>query len=88
MSVLAPLERHACDECGEVYDDEIEAQDCWAAHFSGTKAVPVFRCPVCHEDHETRDMANACIDDHEAAGERLMPTAAELEAAGQQRLFL
>ncbi len=74
-------EAYMCGNCGEIYNDEDSAYECCAPY-----VVEVYLCPTCGDDHREEDDAIACCDfDPEAPPPPL--TAAELEAAGQSRLF-
>lgn len=51
------------------------------------EVVEVFMCPVCKEDHDSEQAALDCHSSDSEAQTRTEPTYAELEAAGQLRIF-
>ncbi|WP_157662643.1 hypothetical protein [Sulfuriferula sp. AH1] len=79
-TVIEPKFR--CGECHELHDDEDEARFCCVP-----SVVEVYICPICHTeyDHDEEAAIECCGFDPD--GPPPPPTAAELEAAGQERLF-
>lgn len=83
---MIPLEKiisqWSCDNCGELHDEEDDALECCPPAIT-----KVFFCPVCDESHLSEQQARECCPvDPEAPPP--LPSARELEAAGQMRLFL
>lgn len=76
---MKPTTRWECTACGEDHDTEEEAEDC-SCH--GVRAFYI--CPICKDNFCGEDEAKTCIASHD---DEPACTAAELEAAGQQRLI-
>ena len=75
--------KYMCDACGDVHDFEDDAADCCRP-----KIVLGYQCPVCRDFHPREEAAlDCCADLAINGGVPPMPTAAELEAAGQLRLL-
>jgi len=74
-----------CPTCGDLHDWDYEAEDCCPLE---AEKVTVWRCGNCDETLGDQDLARLCCWDGETELEPYMPTPAELEAAGQQRLSL
>lgn len=69
-----------CDECGDLYESEDDAQECCQPTIR-----EVFVCPICTEhQYNERDAIDCCGFDPD--GPPPPPTAEELEHAGQLRL--
>lgn len=76
------LTRYRCDECGDIHEDEDNARECCAPTIS-----EVYQCSVCHAKFDDEDEADKhCLDHDEDQPD--VPSHAELEAHGQQRLPL
>ena len=71
-----------CGECGDLHDDEYDARDCCRP-----SVRKVYLCPVCEDTHDTEEDAKDCCPSEEGEPHEYRPSAHELEAAGQQRLF-
>lgn len=71
-----------CDECGEIHEDLSDARECCPPGVS-----EIYQCSVCHEKFEDDMVAEEHCFEHDD-NEPDVPTPAELEAAGQQRLPL
>lgn len=84
--VPEPITKYRCERCGLVYADSLDAEDCWTNHRM-PEIDEVYACPVCLEEHDTEDLACACIASHAGDTPPAPITAAELEAAGQTRLI-
>ena len=69
--------RWCCGECGELYEEEDRAVDCCRP----PPPYQVYVCPECQDEHRTELQAIGCCATEPP------PSAAELEAAGQQRLI-
>jgi len=82
-----PIEKKwRCNDCYEIHDSEDHAVDCCPVDVRA-----VFVCPHCAVDYCTELEADECRDGHDEERVdfvRPPPTAAELEAAGQQRLAI
>jgi len=74
--------KYRCDECGEIHEEESEAQACCEKEVS-----EIYQCSVCHLRFGNDMAAEEHCWEHDD-DEPDVPTAAELEAAGQQRLPL
>ena len=74
-----------CPTCGDMHDWDDEAEDCCPPE---AEEVTVWRCGNCDETYDDQDHARLCCWDGETELEPYMPTPAELEAAGQQRIPL
>lgn len=70
-----------CHECGEIHENEDDAYDCCRPEVSEG-----YLCPECGEFHRREQNALDCCE-HDQDAPPPPPTAAELEAAGQQRLI-
>lgn len=79
MSTLEPKWR--CDECGEIHDTEDDAHECCSP-----EVTEGYLCPVCRTFHLEEDGALECCG-YDPDGPLPPPSAEELEAAGQMRLF-
>lgn len=73
--------KYKCPDCGELHDDYDDAVECCEPFISA-----VYLCPVCQEQHRMEDDAIECCG-FDPDGPPPPPTAEELEAAGQKRLF-
>ena len=70
-----------CHGCGEIYNNEDDAYECCLPEVSEG-----YLCPECGDYfRKEADALDCCGYDDEAPPQP--PTEAELEAAGQQRLF-
>ena len=69
-----------CEDCGLLHEWEDDAVDCCPVEVS-----EVFICPLCSDDYASKIEAKECCE-HEEDTEQT-PTQAELEAAGQSRMF-
>lgn len=70
-----------CSLCDEVHDFEDAAEDCCRP-----RVIEGYACPICQDLHRTEaDALDCCGFDPDAPP--APPSAAELEAAGQQRLL-
>lgn len=78
-TVLKP--KYVCPECAGLHDDFDEAVECCTPHID-----VVYLCPTCHERYSMESNAIECHG-FDPDGPPPPPTAAELEAAGQERLF-
>lgn len=75
--------KYRCNECGDLHDLEEDAQECCAPTVS-----EVFLCPTCSKAHGSEDDARSCCMPDDVDPLRCaMATPAQLEAAGQERLF-
>lgn len=72
---------YLCATCEEVHEEERAARFC-------CDPEEIYVCPVCEKTHWLEVNAKKCCPDDSDPDAIPMPTAAELEAAGQQRLFL
>lgn len=70
-----------CNDCHELHDTEDDALDCCAPGFEER-----YICPLCDTDHAMAGDAFACCG-FDPDGPPPPPSAAELEAHGQQRLI-
>lgn len=77
---MKPKRIWECTACGGYYESEDEAAEC---RCHGVKAW--FRCPVCDDEFPREDECAVCIASHDDTPAGV--SAAELEAAGQQRLL-
>jgi hypothetical protein len=73
--------KYQCPECYELHDDYDSARECCVPQIS-----ELWECPVCRKCHGDEEMAIECCG-FDPDGPPPPPTAAELEAAGQTRLF-
>jgi hypothetical protein len=69
-----------CEHCSEIHDSEWTAEECCP-----TEITRVYLCPECDTAHNGEAAAEACCCDPDAP--LPLPTAVELEAAGQARLI-
>lgn len=76
---MTPIKKYRCDQCLDLHEYEEAALECCPNEIS-----EVYVCPACGDDYRTSEDAHECCD---LGGEELPPTAAELEAAGQLRIF-
>jgi DNA-directed RNA polymerase subunit RPC12/RpoP len=74
--------KYRCEECGEIHEEEGEARECCPPEIS-----EIYQCSVCHKTFADEDVADEHCWEH-SDDEPAVPTHAELEAAGQQRLPL
>lgn len=72
--------KYRCHYCLELHETEWEAEECCGP----PEVVEVWECPDCGETYETESCAIDCCG-YDPEGQP--PTAEELEAAGQERLF-
>lgn len=81
---LKPLEKWLCTECGELHDDEDDAQDCCRP-----VVREVHQCPICKEHYGRESDAVECVEECSSKDETLvyMASKEELERQGQERLF-
>jgi hypothetical protein len=84
MGTANLIEKWECDRCGDVYDDEDDAGDCCPRDIE-----MVYICSVCGvESNFYRQAINRCdCEPPDPDAPPPPPSAAELEAAGQTRLF-
>jgi len=78
----------ACGECGTEYPCRNDAENCkvtWACPWAEEPVFEVVHCPYCGKICETRVDASSCCFPYSIS---LIATPEELEAAGQQRIFL
>jgi len=73
--------RYRCGECGELHDFEDDATACCAPDVTKEDC---WKCSECGYVTDDEDEARHCCLDEEVV---LLPTPAQLEAAGQQRLL-
>lgn len=73
--------KYKCPRCDELHDDYDEALECCELNIA-----EVWLCPVCQDQFGDEEMAIECCG-VDPDGPPPPPTAAELEAAGQTRLF-
>lgn len=71
-----------CSECGELHTWEEDAQLCCPRDVS---EVDMWKCTECGNEYDDEDQARYCCLDEDIV---LPATAAQLEAAGQQRLAI
>lgn len=74
--------KYRCEECGEIHEEESEAVECCQPG-----VTEIFQCSVCHATFDDDEVAEEHCWEH-SDDEPDVPTPAELEAAGQQRLPL
>ena len=79
----SPWQLYRCDNCDSLHDTEEKAEDCCRPSVG-----EVWVCPVCRYQLDTEDEAKSCWRSHGLDLDAMRLTAAELEAAGQQRLSL
>ena len=72
-----------CSECDELHDWEDDAMECCAP-----SVYQRWVCAGCEDAHCSEAEAEDCCADSPDSPECSGPTAAELEAAGQQKLAL
>ena len=79
-----PERKWMCDACTDVYDDEVDAEDCCRP-----RVVEVWECPVCEETHDTKTEAETCCETDEGDEQDALklPPQHILESAGQMRMF-
>ena len=78
---MTPAELWRCEECFETHDNEDDARECCPV-----RVAEGYGCPVCGEFYLDSDAAVECCSDADPDAP-FVPQPAELEAAGQQRLF-
>ena len=75
--------KYRCNECGDLHDFEEDAHDCCRP-----TVTEVYLCPDCGEMHGNEyDARSCCTPDDVDPLRATMVTAAQREAAGQERLF-
>lgn len=72
--------KYRCNLCDKIHEEEVEAKTC-CDHWVGE----VYQCSVCHARFEDEMVADEHCWEHDD-DEQDVPTHAELEANGQQRL--
>lgn len=78
---MKPKKMWECTACGGSFDSEDEAAEC---RCHGVRAFYI--CPVCSDIYQKEDECTTCIASHDDSPP-VGVTAAEIEAAGQQRLL-
>lgn len=82
MRLISPIFR--CGECLTDHESEEAAVECWL-DCAQPEVDTYYRCPVCGDDLSSEEEALECCG-YDPDAPPPMPTAAELEAAGQLRL--
>ncbi|MDZ4802689.1 MAG: hypothetical protein SGI92_31395 [Bryobacteraceae bacterium] len=87
MSGINIVERFRCEICATVHADRCDAAACWRECNDAEPDIQIiWTCPDCADEFISEEEAMDCCSAHRNDPPRL-PSAAELEAAGQIRLL-